>query len=112
MTAYPVLRPDDQWSLLLVNKDYDNPHAVRIVFHDAEENTDDAFNGPVTMITFGKNQYKWHSARKQGYADPDGPPATSTIQSGSTSTFTLPPASITVLRGKTGSSSSSAQVAQ
>ncbi len=102
VTVYPVLRPDNQWSLLLVNKDYDNPHAVRIAFHDAEENTDDAFKGPVTMITFGKNQYKWHSARKQGYADPDGPPATSTIQSGLTSTFTLPPASITVLRGRRG----------
>jgi hypothetical protein len=112
VTAYAVLRPDNQWSLLLVNKDYDNAHPVRVVFHDAEENTDDAFKGPVTMITFGKNQYQWHSARKQGYADPDGPTARSIVQSTVDATYLLPPASITVLRGKTGSPSGSAQAVE
>jgi hypothetical protein len=31
---------------------------------------------------------------------PDGPPAAATVNSGPDTTFTLPPASITVLRGK------------
>ena len=101
VTAYPVLRPDGQWSVMLVNKDYDNLHAVHLVFHDSEGNSDDAFQGPVTMITFGKNQYQWHSARKQGYADPDGPAAKSTVSGGAGAVYTLPPASVTVLRGKT-----------
>jgi hypothetical protein len=103
VSAYPVLRPDGEWSLLVVNKDYDHAHPVRIVFHDSEAETDDVFAGPVTMITFGKNQYQWHSARNQGYADPDGPPVTSTVQSAPAALFTLAPASITVLRGKTAS---------
>jgi len=38
--------------------------------------------------------------RKQGYADPDGPAATSTIQGVADTIYTLPPASLTVLRGK------------
>ena len=101
VTAYPVLRPDGQWSVMLVNKDYENPHAVHLVFHDSEGNSDDTFEGPVTMITFGKTQYQWHSARKQGYADPDGPAATSTVSGGAGATYTLPSASVTVLRGKT-----------
>jgi hypothetical protein len=54
------------------------------------------------MITFGKNQYVWHPNRKQGYADPDGPAATSTIQGTADTVYALPPASVTVLRGKIG----------
>src|SRR6266699_2193926 len=56
VTAYALERPDDQWSLMLINKDHDNPHAVRIAFHDTDANIDHSFAGPVTMITFGKAQ--------------------------------------------------------
>lgn len=100
VTAYPVLRPDGQWSLLVINKDHDNEHPVRIQFHDDDAKDKLAFTGPVTMITFGKTQYLWHPNRKQGYADPDGPAATSTIQGTANTIYALPPASVTVLRGK------------
>ena len=100
VTAYPVLRPDGQWSLLVINKDHDNAHPVHIKFDDEDAKSALAFAGPVTMITFGKNQYVWHPNRKQGYADPDGPAATSTIQGTANTIYTLPPASVTVLRGK------------
>jgi hypothetical protein len=102
VTAYAVLRPDDQWSLMLINKDYDNAHSVRIVFHDGNGKVDRLFVGPVTMITFGKEQYVWHSALRDGYADPDGPAARSTLPSG-LDRYTLPRASMTVLRGRVGS---------
>jgi hypothetical protein len=102
VTAYAVLRPDGQWALMLINKDYDNPHPVQLVFHDEDSKTDRSFVGPVDMITFGKEQYIWHPALRDGYADPDGPPARSTLPSG-TNAYTLPPASITVLRGRVGS---------
>ena len=100
VTAYSVLRPDGQWSLMLINKDYDQPHPVRVTFHDGGSNSDRFFTGPVSMITFGKAQYHWHPGRKQGYADPDGPAVTSTMNGGEGAPYTLPPASITVLRGK------------
>ena len=98
VTAYAVLRPDGQWSLLLINKDYDQPHSIHIVFQDGKANN--FFAGPVTMITFGKAQYQWHPARREGYADPDGPAATSTVNGTPGAQYTLPPASMTVLRGR------------
>jgi hypothetical protein len=100
VTAYPLQRPDGQWSVMLINKDHDNAHEVRIVFHDADNNRDTFFTGSVAMITFGKAQYQWHAARKKGYADPDGPPATSQIKGGENALYRLPAASLSVLRGK------------
>ena len=100
VTAYAVERPDGQWSLLLINKDHDHAHQVRIVFQDADSNRENSFSGPVTMITFGKAQYQWHADRKRGHADPDNPPVTSTISGGENTPYTLPAASLTILRGK------------
>jgi hypothetical protein len=100
VTAYALHRPDGQWSLMLINKDYDHAHQVRIAFHDANGNQVQSFAGPVTEITFGKAQYQWHPGRKRGYADPDGPAATSTIEGEENTLYTLPAASLTVLRGK------------
>ncbi|HKM47027.1 MAG TPA: discoidin domain-containing protein [Terriglobales bacterium] len=100
VTAYALERPDGQWSLMLINKDYDHPHRVRIVFHNAESNRDDSFSGPVTMITFGKAQYLWHPDRKKGHADPNRPPVTSALTGGDNTTYTLPAASLTIVRGK------------
>jgi hypothetical protein len=100
VTSYPLQRPDGQWSVMLVNKDHDHSHSVRIAFHDAVSNRDRFFTGPVTMITFGKAQYQWHADRKKGYADPDGPPATLQLKGGENALYDLPAASLTVLRGK------------
>ena len=100
VTAYALHRPDDQWALLLINKDHDQPHQVRIVFHDANRGRDASFAGAVTMVTFGREQYQWHPARKKGYADPDGPPATSKVTGEEGTQYTLPAASVTVLRGR------------
>src|SRR5215469_10532895 len=100
VTAYAVLRPDGQWALLAINKDHENAHPVRIQFDDLDTKPPSAFAGQVTMVTFGKNQYRWHPNRKQGYADPAGPAARSTIAAAADTIFTLPPASVTVLRGK------------
>jgi hypothetical protein len=85
---------------MLINKDRDHAHEVRIVFHDADKNRDAFFTGSVAMITFGKAQYQWHADRKKGYADPDGPAATSQITGEENALYNLPAASLTVLRGK------------
>src|SRR5579862_5851641 len=100
VTAYALERPDGQWSLMLINKDHNQAHSVRLVFRDADANHDTYFLGQVAMITFGKAQYQWHAARKKGYADPDGPPATAELTGGENSRYTLPAASVTVIRGK------------
>jgi hypothetical protein len=102
VTAYPLLRPDGQWSVMLINKDHDHAHEVRIVFHDAEKGRDMAFAAPLTMITFGKAQYQWHADRKKGHADPDNPPVTTELSAGEGAVYTLPAASLTILRGLPG----------
>jgi hypothetical protein len=99
VTTYAVLRPDGPWSLLIVNKDQENAHTVNIAFEDAEKKTATTFSGTVNVTTFGKAQYAWHPDRNGGTADPDGPAAKSTLNAGPSTSFTLPAASVTVLRG-------------
>jgi hypothetical protein len=99
VTAYAVKRPDGQWALMVINKDRERPHGVRISFHDAAANTDSTFSGQVTMLSFGSTQYQWHPARKKGYADPDDPPTKSSAAGGRDAVYTLPSASLNVLRG-------------
>ena len=100
VTAYALRRPDGQWSLMLINKDHDHAQQVRIVFHNADTNRDSYFSGQLARITFGKDQYQWHPARKKGYADPDGPAARSTLNGKAEMRYDLPAASLTVVRGK------------
>ncbi|HEX4785791.1 MAG TPA: discoidin domain-containing protein [Candidatus Sulfotelmatobacter sp.] len=100
VTAYALHRPDGQWALMLINKDHDQTHTVRIAFQDADGNRESFFAGPVTMFTFGKQQYQWHPDRKKGYADPDGPPGTLTFNGERGTGYVLPAASLTVVRGQ------------
>jgi hypothetical protein len=99
VTVYAVKRPDGIWSMMLLNKDPSNAHSVRIEFADSSVKKTAHFAGPVTMVTFGAEQYVWHSQGPKSHADPDGPAATSTVNA-SGGSFTLPRASVTVLRGK------------
>lgn len=100
VTAYALKRPDGQWSLLLINKDFDHAHPFRLKFHDESVGVDRFLAGPVTAITFGKAQYQWHPDRKNGSAAPDGPPVKSSLSGGANTQYTLAPASLTVLRGR------------
>ena len=90
VTGYAVKRPDGTWSLMLVNRDQQNAHRVRIVF-DRAGGKSDGFAGPIEISTFGSAQYQWHPAQTRfmahaeagaehtivattkGWADPDGP---------------------------------------
>jgi hypothetical protein len=98
VTAYALLRPDGQWSVLLVNKDHDKSCQVRLGFRAGDAGQERYLDGSVTMVTFGKNQYQWHP-EQDGYADPDTPALKSVLTGGAEARYTLPPASITVVRG-------------
>jgi len=99
VTAYAVRRPDGQWALMIVNKDQENSHSVQLGFHDAGANRDSAFTGPVDRITFGSEQYRWNAVPNGGSANPDSPPSRSQLTADPLTTFTLPRASVTILRG-------------
>lgn len=100
VTSYALSRPDGQWSLMLVNKDQENAHEVSIVFED-DAGGRNSFLGPVKVVQFGAEQYRWNPSETGGSADPDGPLLTSVVQGKRNSTYNLPRASVTVLRGKT-----------
>lgn len=102
VTSYAVYRPDGNWSLMLVNRDEMNPHSVRVAFDDAKTRQTVSYSGPVTLVTFGSEQYVWINDGFNSHADPDNPPVASAIQANAGSVFNLPKASITVLRGKIG----------
>jgi hypothetical protein len=99
VSAYAVERPDGKWSVMLVNKDQNNQHAVKIVFRDPESKRDRFFSGQVDRVTFGAAEYQWHPNGVNGHADPDGPPAKSKVTGGAGTLYQLPKASIVVLRG-------------
>lgn len=98
VTSYAVRRPDGNWALLLINKDTETAHTVRIAFESG--NPAAHFAGAVRMVTFGSEQYVWHGADASAHADPNLPPVVFSIDASSETVFTLPKASVTVLRGK------------
>ena len=98
ITAYAVERPDGDWALMIINKDQENPHSVRLHFQNVENKTDASFRGTVQTITFGRAQYQWQPLKKS--ADPDGPLLQSQVQADSGTSYELPAASIVVLRGR------------
>jgi hypothetical protein len=118
VTAYALQRPDAQWSLLIVNRDQQNSHQVRIAFQDQAAHSVALFAGPVQISTFGREQYHWqpaetrfmahdeHAAERpvvvntKGFADPDGPIKHTEENAHKDASFDLPAASVTVIRGK------------
>jgi hypothetical protein len=100
VTAYALERPDGQWSVMLVNRDQSNDHAVKVSFSGSAGTQERWFAGRVDRVTFGSNEYQWHREGVGGHADPDGPPAKSTVEGTKDALYQLPKASITVLRGR------------
>jgi hypothetical protein len=98
VTSYAVRRPDGNWSLMLVNRDENNAHPVRVVFQDGRNES--SLSGETTFVTFGSEQYVWINDGPNSHADPDHPPVATTMKADGQTVFTLPQASITVLRGK------------
>ena len=76
-----------------------DPHTVRIVFHDDKAHADRTFLGSVETVTFGRAQYEWHPDAKGGTAAPDGPALRGAVNAKADTSFNLPAASMTVLRG-------------
>ena len=100
VTSYALYRPDGEWSLMLVNRDETSPHHVRVQFEDSEDKRSAAFSGPVTVTSFGSEQYVWIDDGPNSHADPDHSPVATVVAATSGTIFRLPKASITVLRGK------------
>ena len=99
VTSYAVLRPDGNWSIMLVNRDENNAHSVRLAFAGAGGH-ESSFVGQVTLVSFGSEQYVWLNDGPNSHPDPNHPPVGTTIEAGPGTVFTLPKASVSVVRGK------------
>lgn len=99
VTAYATHRPDHRWALLLINKDPLAERPVHIGFRAAGSQTERHFVGPVSVKSFGANEYLWFPNGAAGYADPDGPIVASERRADASTEFVLPPASVSVLSG-------------
>ncbi len=100
VSAYPLARPDGLWSLLLVNRDFENAHDVEVQFDTTSGPA--WFSGSVTQTQFGPGQYGWIANGRHSHPDPDGPPLTAIVPGGMGTTYTLPTESLTVLTGSVG----------
>jgi hypothetical protein len=97
VTSYAVKRPDGTWSLLLVNRDQNNPHPVRVTIASESGGSESHFTGDVKVVSFGSEQYVWQDS---GHADPDGPAVAAQVAANAQTVFSLPKASVTVISGK------------
>ena len=116
VTAYGLKHPDGQYSLMIVNRDQESAHQVRIAFQ-APGKPSAGFSGPVEISTFGSGQYHWNPPRTRfmahaevaakptvvaytnGVADPDGPILRRKLNAAKDSLYDLPAASVVVIRG-------------
>jgi hypothetical protein len=98
VTSYAVRRPDGHGALLLINKDKDNAHSVRVAFESGVGTGH--FSGKIRTVTFGSEQYVWHGADASAHAEPNLPPVVSSIDTSAQTVFTLRKASVTVLQGE------------
>lgn len=116
ITAYAVRRPDHRWAVMMVNRDQETAHTVHISFKDDASHVTSTFDGKVTVISFGRQQYHWHpavisplshpeitgqsvSTSGEGLADPDGPITRDTVEASRDQSFAIPAATIMVVRG-------------
>jgi hypothetical protein len=100
VTSYAVHRPDGNWSLMLVNRDETNSHTVRVMFEDEKGKRAESLTGSVAVVSFGSEQYVWINDGRSSHPDPDNPPVSTNVVAEPQTTYILPRASITVLRGK------------
>jgi hypothetical protein len=96
VTAYALHRPDGQWSAMLINKDPNRSHEVKMIFQNESRKT--TFTGPVEVVQFSGEQYQLSSDSEQPDAIKSDPPARFKV--GPPSTIRLPSYSLTVVRGE------------
>ena len=97
VTAYAVHRPDNQWAILAINKDPRRSAALTTSFKLSTTRPPVAFSGKIDVIQFSRREYAWQQNGANGHPLRSLPPAH--FQRDAASPCTLPPFSITILRG-------------
>ncbi|MGO9458960.1 MAG: discoidin domain-containing protein [Rhodomicrobium sp.] len=98
LAAYAVHRPDDQWAVLILNKDSVRTRVIDVRFGGANSNAA-RWRGPHDVLQYSPKQYAWIPNRDDGHPKFSEPPAQYRTESGKPLSLSLPPMSITVVRG-------------
>jgi hypothetical protein len=98
VTMYAVRRPDKQWALLAINKHPNRTALLNVQFNIHGVPQPAGFVGQVEVIQFSRQQYAWKDDGPNGHPIRSLPPARFTREA--SSSYDLPPYSLTVLRGK------------
>ena len=99
VTAYAVHRPDGLWSLLLINKDPEQPYKVRVGFRNELTGVVSSFAGSVDLFQFSSAQFQLNDDLRNPFPIKADPPAHTVAQRDQTNSFELPAYSLTVIRG-------------
>jgi hypothetical protein len=95
VTAYVLRRPDQRWSVLLVNKDAQHAYSVKIAFSPGRSLVP-AFTGESEVFQYSRQQFVWKASELHGHpVETQSPRHFRVINS----EVTLPPFSLTVVRG-------------
>jgi hypothetical protein len=95
ITAYAVRRPDDRWSLLLINKDPSNYLDVDIIVLNTETGKSLPLKYPLQAAQYSSQQYHWVSKKAEGYPSLSLPHSDKIINAGHL--VSLPPYSLTIV---------------
>ena len=98
VTVYAVHRPDKQWSLLAINKSPSRVAQLTVRFDIPGAKEPVSFIGHVELLQFSRAQYVWHADGPNGHPTRSLPPARFTREA--SSSYELPPYSLTVVRGE------------
>lgn len=98
VTAYAVHRPDDQWAILAINKDPHRSANLKLRFKFSGERPLITFSGKIDIVQFSGTQYAWRDNGPNGRPLRSLPPIH--FQRAASAPYTLPPYSLTVLRGR------------
>jgi len=93
VSAYAVRRPDDLWSVLLINKDPLHSFNVKLRFQPPRR-----FEDSLELFQYSSAQYVLNDDKANPAPIKNDPPAHTTLKNANS--IELPPYSLTVLRGK------------
>jgi hypothetical protein len=97
ITAYAVHRPDGPWSLLLINKDPKRSFNVQVVSRNDSLKGNSIVKAPIDLYQYSEEQYLLGGPANNPYPVRAEDPVHKVVES--LSDITLPPYSLTVLRG-------------
>ncbi|MEP6570348.1 MAG: discoidin domain-containing protein [Acidobacteriota bacterium] len=97
VSAYPLLRPDGLWSVMLVNKDPERSRMVQVKFRNDTNGLESTFTGKIDLYQYSPKQYQLNADLHNPHPLVDLPPEHAAFDAARV--VELSPYSITIVRG-------------